>query len=76
MRKKHDYGALLKYMRMLEEGYSVHSISDMFGIGYKCLHYLWILYQRYGSSELHRKQYTRVCGELKQQIIRDIEENH
>ncbi len=76
MLKKHDYGALLKYMRMLEEGYSIRSISDMFGIGYKRLHYLWILYQTYGSSVLHRKQYTRASGELKQQIIRDIEENH
>ena len=29
MHKKHDYGALLKYMRMLEEGYSVRFVSDI-----------------------------------------------
>ena len=76
MRKKHDYGALLKYMRMLEEGYSISSISDKFGIGYKRLQYLWILYQTYGSSVLHRKHYAQTSGELKQQIVLDIEKNH
>lgn len=76
MRKKHDYGALLKYMRMLEEGYSISSISDKFGIGYKRLQYLWILYQTYGSSVLHRKHYAQISIELKQQIIRDIEKNN
>ena len=76
MRKKHDYGALLKYMRLLEEGYSIRSISDKFGIGYKRLQYLWILYQTYGSSVLHRKHYAQISIELKQQIIRDIEKNN
>ena len=76
MRKKHDYGALIKYMRMLEEGYSIHSISDKFGIGNKRLQYLWILYQTYGSSVLHRKHYAQINIKLKQQIIRDIEKNH
>ena len=76
MLKKHDYEALLKYMRMLEEGYSIRSISDKFGISYKRLQYLWILYQTHGSSVLHRKHYTQTSIELKQQIIRDIEENH
>ena len=76
MRKKHDYGALLKYMSLLEEGYSIRSISDKFGIGYKRLQYLWILYQTYGSSALHRKHYAQISIELKQQIIRDIEKNH
>ena len=76
MRKKHDYEALLKYMRMLEEGYSISSISDRFGIGYKRLQYLWILYQTYGSSVLHRKHYAQISIELKQQIVLDIEKNH
>ena len=76
MRKKHDYAALLKYMRMLEEGYSVGHIAHMCGIGEQRLQCLWISYQTYGSSVLHRKQYTRTNGELKQQIVRDIKENH
>ena len=76
MLKKHDYAALLKYMRMLEEGYSIRHISDKFGIGYKRLQYLWILYQAYGTSVLHRKHYTQASGELKQQIVRDVEKNY
>ena len=32
MRKKYAYGALLKYMWMLEEGYSIECIHNKFGI--------------------------------------------
>ena len=76
MRKKHDYEALLKYMRMLENGYSIDHISTYFGVSHGRLKYLWLLYQQYGTSVLRRKQYTQVSGELKQQIVRDIEKNH
>lgn len=74
MRKKHDYAALLKYMRMLEEGYSINYIHKTFGICRKQLEYLWVLYQKQGASVLHRKHYTQTSGELKQQIVRDIQE--
>lgn len=76
MRKKHDYGALLKYMRMLKDGYSINYIHKKFGIGKKRLEYLWILYQKQGTTVLHRKHYTQASGELKQQIVSDIEKNH
>ncbi len=76
MRKQHDYAALLKYMMMLEEGYSVGYIANMYGVGEQRLQYIWILYQAYGTSVLHRKHYTQASGELKQQIVRDIEKNH
>ena len=76
MRKKHDYEALLKYMRMLEEGYSIKHICKMFGIGRERLESLWLLYQQHGTSVLHRKHYTQSSGELKQQIVLDIEKNH
>ena len=76
MRKNHDYGALLKYMMMLEDGYSFGYISNQFGINENRLKYLWAIYQEQGTSALHRKQYTQTNGELKQQIVRDIKENH
>ena len=76
MHKKHDYVALLKYMSMLEDGYSVDHIHKKFGISSGRLSRLWLLYQQYGTSVLHRKNYTQTSGELKQQIVRDIEENH
>ena len=76
MRKKHDYGALLKYMRMLEDGYSINYICKMFGIGKGRLKSLWLLYQQHGTSVLRRKPYTQPIGEIKQQIVLDVEKNH
>ena len=76
MRKKHDYGALIKYMRMLEDGYSIDHIHRKFGIGKGRLQSLWLLYQEYGTSVLRRKPYTKPSGELKQQVVLDIEKNH
>ena len=76
MHKKHDYGALLKYMRMLEEGYSIRYLHLKYGIGESRLKRLWLLYQEQGLSVLHRKHYTQTSGELKQHIVLDIEKNH
>ena len=76
MRKKHDYEALLKYMRMLENGYSINHITNTYGISNSRLEYLWALYQNQGISALQRKSYTQTDGKLKQQIVRDIEKNH
>ena len=76
MRKKHDYGALIKYMRMLEDGYSIDHIHRKFGIGKGRLQSLWLLYQEHGTSVLRRKPYTKPSGELKQQVVLDIEKNH
>ncbi|MBR5133850.1 MAG: helix-turn-helix domain-containing protein, partial [Alistipes sp.] len=76
MRKKHDYGALLKYMRLLEEGYSIDRIHKKFGISSERLKCMWLLYQQHGTSVLRRKPYTQPIGEIKQQIVLDIEKNH
>ena len=43
MGKKHDYGSLLKYMRMLEDGYSIAYIHDKFSIRISRLTYLGLL---------------------------------
>ena len=76
MRKKHDYGALLKYMRLLEEGYSFNYIHEEYGINKERLEYLWDLYKKQGISVLRRKSYTQTSGEIKQRIVSDIEKNH
>ena len=76
MRKKHDYEALLKYMRMLEDGFSIDYIHNKFGINAERLKCLWLQYQEQGSSALHRKKNIRADGVLKQQIVSDIEKNH
>jgi len=73
MRKKNDYGALLKYMRMLEDGFSINYIHNKFGISAERLKCLWLLYQEQGLSVLRRKHYTQTSGELKQHIVSNIE---
>jgi transposase-like protein len=76
MRKKHDYEALLKYMRMLEDGFSIDYIHNKFGISAERLKCLWLQYQKQGISALHRKKNIQADGVLKQQIVLDIEKNH
>ena len=76
MRKKHDYAVLLKYMRMLEDGYSINHICKMFGINHERLESRWLLYQQQGISALCRKKNIQASGELKQQIVLDVEKNH
>ena len=61
---------------MLEDGYSIDYIHKKFGIGKEQLQCLWLLYQEYGVSVLCRKKNIRASGELKQQIVLDIEKNH
>ena len=63
-------------MRLLEDGYSIDHIHRKFGIGKGRLQSLWLLYQEHGTSVLRRKPYTQTSGELKQQIVLDIEKNH
>ena len=63
-------------MRMLEEGVSYLHIRKEYGISYARLSRLWLLYQQHGTSALRNKHYTQTSGELKQQIVRDIEKNH
>ena len=75
MRKKHSYEDRLKYMKMLEAGYSVHYIHEHYGIGDGLLKSLWIKYQQEGLSALVKKTNIRADGFLKERIIRDIKEN-
>ena len=76
MHKKHDYGALLKYMRMLEEGYSISRIHNLFGICEYRLKRLWVSYQQHGVSALRKIEIHHFAGEEKQQIVLDIEKNN
>ena len=75
-RKIHDYAARLKYMHMLENGFSVNYIETHFGINHKLLGYLWARYQAEGSSGLLKKQNVKANYAFKLQVLRDIKENH
>ena len=75
-RKKHGYAERLKYMHMLENGFSVKYIETHFGINHKLLGYLWARYQSEGASGLIRKKNVKADYAFKLQVLRDIEENH
>ena len=75
MRKKHDYSALLKYMNMLEDGYSINYICVKYGISHKRLLKLWILYQKEGATVLHRQAYTHSDAAFRNKVVLDIENN-
>ena len=74
--KKHGYAERLKYMHMLENGYSREYIHRHYGINSALLGYLWSRYKSEGSNGLLKKQNVRADYKLKLQVIRDIEENH
>ena len=75
-RKKHGYAERLKYMHMLEEGYSVNYIREHYGIDKQLLSHLWTRYESEGPSGLLKKQYVKADFAFKVQVVRDIEENH
>jgi len=75
MRKKHSYEDRLKYMKMLEAGYSVNYIHNHYGIEDSLLNTLWIKYRRKGPAALVKKKNVHADGALKETIVRDIQEN-
>ena len=74
--KKHGYAERLKYMHMLENGFSRTYIEKHFGIGKKLLGYLWARYRSEGPSGLLKKQNVKADYTFKVQVLRDIEKNH
>ena len=76
MSKNHDYEALLKYMRMLEGGYSISRIHNLFGICEYRLKRLWMLYQQNGVSALHKLDTKHFTGQQKQQVVLEIEKDN
>ena len=72
---KHGINERLKYMHMLEEGYSKKSISKHFGIDINLLKVLWRRYQHFGVEGLQKQPNVRADGAFREKVIRDIEEN-
>ena len=75
-RKKHDHVALKKYMRLLDEGYSISYVHKNYGICKEQLSILRCKYLKEGDSALYRKKNIKADFALKKQIVLDIEENH
>lgn len=74
--KKHGYAQRLKYMRLLEKGYSISYIHNRYGIDSCLLSNLWSKYKSKGPSGLLKKEKIRPDYALKVKALRDIEENH
>jgi transposase-like protein len=75
-KKKHTYENRLKYMKMLEEGYSIKYIHKHYGIDSTLLSCLWERYQAEGSSALIKKRNCHLTVEEKLEVISEYEEKH
>ena len=75
-RNKHGYAERLKYMHMLEAGYSVKYISKHYGINHYLVSKLWIKYKSEGPSGLVKEKNIKADYKFKIKVVRDIEENH
>lgn len=75
MLRKHTYEDRLLYMKMLEDGFSVNYIHTHHGISDILLKTLWEKYQHEGPFGLQKKRNVKADGQLRESIVRDIEEN-
>ncbi|MBO7367985.1 MAG: helix-turn-helix domain-containing protein [Paludibacteraceae bacterium] len=73
--KKHTLEDRLKYMKMIEEGYSVKYIHKHYGICSVMLECLWMRYQAEGVMALVKKQSTKLSVDYRIKAISEFEEN-
>ena len=74
--KKHSLSDYLRYMHMIEDGYSFRYIYDHYGSDSNLLKVLWHRYQEFGVEGLKKRHYFKSTFELKKKIVLDIEKNH
>lgn len=75
-RRKHSYYDRLRYMHMLEEGYSFNYIKKHYGINDDLLKTLWDRYQHLGPAGLEKKKKNQSDSQLRKSVVLDIENNH
>ncbi len=75
-RKKHGYNERLMYMHLIEDGRSISSIHEEYGINHCQLSVLWEKYQKYGPSGLEKSKNVKADFALRRSVVLDIEENH
>ena len=74
--KKHGYSDRLRYMQMMEQGYSANYIHCHYGIGASLLKTLWVKYQEHGYQALIKSKKTRLSPYEKEKAIKDFEIYH
>ena len=73
--KKFTLDDRIKYIKMLENGYSYDYIKKHYGIHHSDLSVLWLKFKEKGFSGLEKKRTIHADGAYKEVIIRDVEEN-
>ena len=71
--KKNTYEDRHKYIKMIEQGYSINYICKHHGISHKDLEALWHKYQKDGSSGLVKKELRLKDGKAREMILREID---
>ena len=74
--KKHTVEDRLKYVKLLEEGYSTTYIRRRYGYDSTKLKTLWLKYQKYGVSGLVKKRNNNIDGAYREKVVRDVEDNY
>jgi len=74
--KKHSLLDYLRYMHMIEDGYSFKYIRKHYGFDDTKLKVLWHRYQEFGIEGLKKKRNFQSTFEIRKKIVLDIEDNH
>ena len=74
--KNHSLSDYLRYMHMIEDGYSIRYICDHYGSDGRILKVLWHRYQEFGIDGLRKRSNFRSTPEIKKRVVLDIERNH
>ena len=72
---KNTYEDYLRYIKMIEQGYSIDYICKHHAISHKDLEVLWLKYQKDGPSGLIKTKHRWKDGESREMILREIDTN-
>ena len=75
-KKKHRLSDYVRYMHMIEDGYSINYINVHYGSDAKLLKVLWHRYQESGIEGLKKKRNILSTFEIRKRIVSEIENNH
>jgi len=75
MYKKHTFEDRVKYVKMLDEGYTTKYIERTYGFSHTFLKQLYRLYQEHGVEGLNKKKNIKYSAEQKLSAIREYEKN-
>lgn len=76
MHTKHGFKEKLKYMKMLERGFTIDYIKKHYGINDTQLNVMWLKYQAEGSSALQDRKAQNRSIEEKLSAIDDYQNKH